>query len=85
MKPNFNCWDFEINTNKIEEYYRVKHSIWSSVVPDQDGTLCIGCLEKRLGRQLTLTDFLACPLIFKVKPKSNRLKDRLGPLASSIH
>ena len=80
MKLNFNCLDCGINTSKIKEYYMVKDTLWVSVVPNQKGMLCIGCLEKRLGRSLTLTDFFACPLTFEVNRKSNRLRDRLGPL-----
>jgi hypothetical protein len=40
------------------------------------GMLCIGCLERRLGRQLTPDDFMAAPI--NDDPMASRLRDRLG-------
>jgi hypothetical protein len=39
------------------------HEIWqqAGMTPD-GGFLCIGCLEGRLGREMTAADFLDCPL-----------------------
>jgi len=42
------------------EYYMVEHDVWakaSAAKPKKHGMLCIGCLESRLGRQLTPADF----------------------------
>jgi hypothetical protein len=39
------------------EYFRVANSLWDSVASDAR-FLCVGCLEKRLGRKLVWEDFL---------------------------
>jgi hypothetical protein len=40
------------------EVYDVKHAIWKQArMRAWSGCLCIGCLEKRIGRQLTPKDF----------------------------
>lgn len=44
----------------VGEEYNVHSILWDSVVPADDKVvqrLCIGCLEKRLGRKLTPIDF----------------------------
>ena len=43
-----------------------------------DGMLCIGCLEKRIGRKLRRQDFTDCPLNEITETKSLRLQDRLS-------
>ena len=43
----------------FDEYYVVQHDIWAQAGMDK-GMLCIGCLEKRIGRQLIAADFLPC-------------------------
>jgi hypothetical protein len=57
----FRCVDCRINTAKIGEYYVVEDKIWAAANID-GGMLCIGCLELRLGQQLTRQDFKDCPL-----------------------
>lgn len=75
----FTCLDCEVDTNKINEYYMVHREIWLQANPVFDGMLCVGCLETRLGRQLSSSDFTDFPVN---KPwfdsKSERLLDRLG-------
>ena len=45
----------------------------------RDGMVCIGCLETRLGRLLTPSDFTGCPLNEEgFGQKSDRFKNRLG-------
>ena len=40
------------------EVYMVKPAVWKAAgMDEQGGCLCIGCLEKRLGRTLTPKDF----------------------------
>ena len=51
------CLDCKIDTGGLKEFYIVKDEVWLNAVPDKRGYLCIGCLEKRLGRQLTYDDF----------------------------
>ena len=44
--------------NDRTEVYTVKASVWRAAsMIDYGGCLCIGCLEKRLGRRLTPKDF----------------------------
>ena len=45
--------------DKWSEVYMVKPAVWKAAGLDPySGCLCIGCLEKRLGRTLTSKDFL---------------------------
>jgi len=74
----FTCIDCGINTKDIEEYYMVKDHIWESY-GSRNGMLCIGCLEKRMSRQLNPDDFSDCPLNHSdLWKKSSRLLNRLG-------
>lgn len=73
------CEDCGVNTFDIDEYYMVKDEIWFSVCDDVYGMLCIGCLEERLGRRLTPTDFMDCKLMdWKVSPAPWRMKHLEG-------
>jgi hypothetical protein len=43
------------------EYYVVHDRIWSEAgVPPEGGYLCVGCLQRRLGRRLAAADFEDC-------------------------
>jgi hypothetical protein len=66
------------------EYYMVHDKVWSTAGMKKDGGfLCIGCLENRLGRELTAADFTSAPVN---NPHwwrhswrhSERLENRLG-------
>ena len=61
-----------------DEYYMVQNDIWKPCGAG-DGMLCIGCLEKRIGRKLRRQDFIDAP-INEIDPErqSLRLQDRLG-------
>ena len=73
------CMDCGLDTLAMNEYYMVKKKIWKIVNPGVDGMLCIGCLEDRLGRQLTAADFTKAPLNHNGKTvQSDRLINRLG-------
>ena len=56
LRGIYNCKDCGIHTGKAEEYYMVTQPIWNEFGVSQ-GMLCIGCLETRMGRQLTQDDF----------------------------
>lgn len=62
----------------MREYYFVHTELWLSVVDSNKGMLCVGCLESRLGRELTSADFTGAyinrPDIFE---HSMRLLSRL--------
>jgi hypothetical protein len=59
------------------EIYMVKASVWKKAgMKYSSGCLCIGCLEKRIGRELCPKDFRDD---FKTVPGTPRLLDRRGP------
>ncbi len=81
----FVCLDCKVNTLYTEEYYMVNDYLWKSAFPteDTDGMLCVGCLEARIGRTLTPSDFTPAPLNqenFNLWGRSDRLNNRLGYL-----
>lgn len=61
---DFFCMDCGECTSCNGEYYMLRDSIWYSAITamDSDGMLCIGCVERRLGRTLNREDFLLCIL-----------------------
>jgi hypothetical protein len=59
------------------EIYFVREVIWAKAgMKTWGGCLCIGCLEKRLGRRLRRKDFRGDP--FTRFPCTPRLRDRRG-------
>jgi hypothetical protein len=65
-----------------DEYYMVRNAVWERAIgvtpiPNFDDTiLCIGCLERRIGRTLTRYDFTDCA-INNDPEKSERLRNRM--------
>lgn len=51
---HFQCMDCE---EPNHDDYMVDDDVWLAAVPDGKGKLHAKCLEMRLGRELTLTDF----------------------------
>lgn len=46
------------NTSRAKEHYFVHGEVWfNEARASERGMLCIGCLEGRIGRQLTADDF----------------------------
>lgn len=68
--PDFLCVDCNYYT-WTDEYYMVQPRLWTKYGAET-GMLCIGCLEKRMGRQLTAKDFTPTPINF-IFPSSQRL------------
>jgi hypothetical protein len=65
------------------EIYMVKTSVWKKAgMKYSSGCLCIGCLEERIGRELTPKDFRDD---FKTVPGTPRLLDRRGPRRLTMH
>lgn len=60
MREAFLCLDCRRDTS--DEYYMVHDELWLEANPDDDGMLCVLCLEARLGRQLTAADFTDAPV-----------------------
>jgi hypothetical protein len=49
----------EYTVTDLCEVYTVRSSVWAAAgMEPYGGCLCIGCLEKRLGRKLTPKDFM---------------------------
>lgn len=83
QRTSFKCIDCRVNTSKIGEYYVVEDRVWEAAIGKNDATgmLCIGCLEYRLKRQLTFSDFVSCPANFfgnESSRKRMRMWDGLG-------
>ena len=77
------CADCGCDTSG-SEYYMVRNDVWEQALrhnirPVEDNVfLCIGCLEKRIGRTLTRRDFMDCPLnTMPDEARSKRLRNRL--------
>ena len=78
----FECIDCGVDTAEIHEYYGLLDQVWVLANPGWDGMLCVGCCERRLGRQLTPYDFTQWPINFIFK-YSDRLLDRMGRYEST--
>jgi len=70
----------KVEFDRQTEVYTVKDSIWKHVgMRPWSGCLCIGCLEKRLGRQLTPKDFSRHDReTWALMPCTERLLNRRG-------
>jgi hypothetical protein len=81
------CADCGIGTLTLGEWYIVHDAVWDEAwrgrrkwwhAIDGQEVLCIGCLERRLGRRLTASDFTAAPCNDPDKYRiSPRLRARL--------
>jgi hypothetical protein len=69
------CLDCGVDTIATGEYYMVRQELWTAAAGD-DGMLCVGCLEQRLGCRLGPGDFTDVPLNC-FAGKSARLRARL--------
>jgi hypothetical protein len=56
------CMDCSKDTYASEEYYMLWYKVWRSINYKMDGMLCLNCVEKRLGRELTSKDFSKAPI-----------------------
>jgi hypothetical protein len=75
---DWRCLDCGVNTSEIDEYYMLHDPIWHQANPNDDGMLCIGCVESRLGRPLRATDFTPTRVNdATVHHRSSRMIDRL--------
>lgn len=62
------------------EHYMVHNALWRQA-GDVDGFLCVGCLERRIGRQLTPLDFTEFPINWPSEWDTPRLAARKLSLA----
>jgi hypothetical protein len=75
------CSDCNVNVLEIGEYYMAHPKIWDDELGlGWKDNLCIGCLERRLGRRVSLKNWdLGWPLRYEwMFPESERLMDRYG-------
>lgn len=69
------CADCGVDNLELGEDYMVHDELWPQEVAR--GTLCIGCLERRIGRRLRPDDFPDLP-INHAPGRSRRLRARIG-------
>lgn len=83
-RRKFLCLDCRVDTGKIGEHYFVHTDLWLSAVGSKSGMLCIGCLEARISRQLTVGDFPDISINSpRYERKSQRLMERLNALSGA--
>ena len=85
----FRCIDCAACTLCEYEYYMVTDQVWErSGLGGDDGMLCIGCLEQRLGRVLHAKDFTDVPInqmLDMTDDGSARLLNRLRNYQVRVH
>jgi hypothetical protein len=69
------CNDCLADVVEIGERYMVHDHVWP--VTEDGGALCVGCLEKRIGRRLVPGDFTDCWGNRGAWPQSERLRSRM--------
>ena len=86
MMRNFKRYGFSKSIVDLRsEIYTVHNAVWKRARMKPDGgCLCIGCLEKRLGRRLRPTDFVFYH-VFNEMPGTWRLLQRRGELSAWRH
>ena len=63
MRADFLCLDCAKDTLIGDEYYMVHDELWLQVVDGiNSGMLCFDCLEIRIDRPLSVTDFTEFPV-----------------------
>jgi len=91
---SYPCADCGVNTLAIGEYYMVEDDVWNyawwrarrlPAARRRRPFLCIGCLEARIGRRLTESDFKRVPINDPDDPDvSVRMRDRLMDFGHDI-
>lgn len=74
----YRCNDCSDNVVTIGEFYMLHPEIWKDQLGlGWDDNLCIGCLEARLGRRVSMADMGSFPNYPWMKPMSIRLMHRM--------
>ena len=63
----------------IGHFYTVHRHVWLSAAPDSDRRLCLDCLQARLGRPLTVADFVATPFEILSRFVAGTIDDAFEP------
>lgn len=84
----FECAHCQVNTEAINELFQLTPRLWRylAIVDDRldsQPPMCVGCVEKVLGRTLSTTDFESSPLHLASFTHSPRLRGRLDGLAAT--
>jgi len=67
---------FPMTFTDESEIYAVRNSVWKKAgIEPYGGCLCVGCLERRIGRRLKSDDFPDHPLNNPAIPCTERLRD----------
>jgi hypothetical protein len=72
------CHDCGVDVDAIDELrFMLTDRTWKDAGALHASLLCIGCIERRLGRTLTSADFSNVPINTLPDVRSARLQDRL--------
>ena len=73
------CKDCGTNVVKAGDYCMLSSEIWEKQLKlSWDDNLCLACVERRLGRALTMLDFISVPSV-EGYPTSKALLARIAP------
>lgn len=73
------AWDFQEDGVRVHEDFYVHDDLWQRVAGgESDRIVCIGCFERRLGRELSRADFKGPPHDLFGTPPSERFKERFS-------
>lgn len=86
-KSLWKCMECHVNTLGTSHYYMVRNELWKEITSKkfkghlhEKGMLCLNCVEKRLGRKLTLDDFdLNIPVNYNIEKIINN-RDENGKI-----
>src|SRR5262245_48337537 len=71
--------EIPMTVTENSELYMVRDAVWKQAgMEPYGGCLCIGCLEKRIGRKLKPKDFTSHTFNDPRLPCTDRLRDRRG-------
>jgi hypothetical protein len=82
---DWNNQGVQVTYSKSSEVYIVEPAVWKAAgMEPMGGCLCIGCLEKRLGRKLTRKDFVRNHPLNKLPGSKRLLRRRDGRNSGSL-
>lgn len=64
----------DITLNPID-YFMINDDLWNSITEDSEIFLCIDCVENKLSRNLTISDFTPCSINYN-NPYIKELMDK---------
>jgi hypothetical protein len=74
----FTCLDCGVNVIEQGEFCMLRSNIWEQQLGlGWDDNMCIACIKRRIGRKLTMLDFISFPYV-EGYPLSEVYSSRLG-------